>query len=265
MAWRNGYIPEGDLIIFNRGWNSIDGHWYWGLTPDTYARHLALVARAKERTGRTLEPGDGWSTVRPYDAQVIARRRYGIGAAYPGTSSHGGFWEGQETLAIDYSNWSWVYGGDRAAFYADCRAVGLAPGMIEPRRGYPDEPWHVIDLNPRSGAPAPSVENATPISKGPLMALSDAEQAELLNNTRQVYNAFFNGGPSMDDEGRPAAFSLGNITDFLDRIDKRILSLYQATFDGGPSMPDSGKSIGASLAELRAEVAALREAVGGKS
>ena len=39
MAWRNGYIPEGDLIIFNRGWNSTDGHWYWGLTPATYTRH----------------------------------------------------------------------------------------------------------------------------------------------------------------------------------------------------------------------------------
>lgn len=164
MVWRNGYIPESDLIIFNRGRNDIDGDWYWGLTPATYARHLALVKRAKDRAGRTLEPGDGWSTVRPYDAQVIARRRYGIGAAWPGTSSHGGFWEGQETLAIDYSNWSWVYGGDRSAFYEDCRAVGLAPGMIEPRRGYPDEPWHVIDLNPRVG-PGPAATDATPFQE----------------------------------------------------------------------------------------------------
>jgi hypothetical protein len=136
-----------------------------------------LVARAKARTGRTLEPGDGWSTYRPYAAQVIARRIHGIYAATPGTSSHGGFWEGRETLAIDYSNWSWVYGGDRAAFYDDCRAVGLTPGMIEPRRGYPEEPWHVIDMNPRSGAPASS--NATPFEEDDMYANDPGLQARL--------------------------------------------------------------------------------------
>lgn len=165
MAWRNGYIPESDLVVFKRGYNRTDGNWFWGLTPGTYARHLALVALAFEKTGRILTPSDGWGTYRPYDAQVIARRIYGNGAAVPGTSSHGGFWEGRETLAIDYSNWAYVYGGDRAAFYSDCRAVGLTPGMIEPRRGYPDEPWHVIDLNPRTGAPAPAADNAKPIPK----------------------------------------------------------------------------------------------------
>lgn len=94
-----------------------------------------------------------------------------------------------------------------------------------------------------------------------LMALSDKEQQELLNNTRQVYNAFFQGGPSMSDQGRSVAFSLGNITEFLDRIDQRVLSVYQANFDGGPSMPDEGNSIGKSLAEIRADVADLRKAL----
>lgn len=172
MAWKNGYIPEGDLVVFRRGRNNTDGDWYWGLTPATYARHLALVKRARDRTGRVLEPGDGWSTVRPMPAQVIARRIYGNGAAVPGTSSHGGFWEGQETLAIDYSNWLWVYNGNRNAFYEDCRAVGLSPGMIEPRRGYPDEPWHVIDLNPRSAVPA--FDGVTPfIPEGADMDISE--------------------------------------------------------------------------------------------
>lgn len=152
MAWKNGYIPEGELVIFKRGRNSIDGDWYHGLTPGTYAKHLALVVRAEGRTGRILEISDGWGAYRPYAAQIIARNRYGNGAAVPGTSSHGGFWEGRETLAIDYGNWAYVYGGDRAAFYADQRAVGLTPGMIEPNRGYPDEPWHSIDMAPRAAA-----------------------------------------------------------------------------------------------------------------
>lgn len=176
MAWRNGYIPESDLVIFKQGWNKTDGNWFWGLTPGTYARHLALVALAYEKTGRILSPSDGWGTYRPYDAQVIAHRVFGNGAAVPGTSSHGGFWEGRETLAIDYSNWSFVYGGNRAAFYADCWAVGLTPGMIEPRRGYPDEPWHVIDMNPRSGAPAPA-GTGTPLEEEDIMG-QDAQNLQ---------------------------------------------------------------------------------------
>lgn len=260
MVWNNGYINESELHIFKRGYNSTDGNWYHGLTPATYARHLELLRIAKTRTGRTLEISEGWGAYRPYDAQVTARRIYGNGAAVPGTSSHGGFWERRETMAMDYSNWSWVYGGNRSAFYEDVRKAGLTPGMIEPSRGYPDEPWHVIDVNPRV-MPNFAGNDAKPFpeKKDWLMALSDAEQAELLNNTRQVYNAFFKGGPSMSDEGRSAEFSLGNMTEFLDRIDARVLALYQAVFDGGPSMPDGDNSIGTSLAEIRADVADLRK------
>ena len=168
MAWRNGYIPESDLVIFKRGWNPTDGDWYWGFTPGTYARHLALLNLAFRNTGRWLSPTDGWSTVRPMHAQHIARRIFGNGAAWPGTSSHGGFWEGRETLACDYGNWSWVYAnaGGRAAFYRDCRAVGLSPGLISRERGYPDEPWHVIDLNPRRAA-APASAGSTPFTPKP--------------------------------------------------------------------------------------------------
>lgn len=161
FTYRNGYVPESKLVIFKRGRNERDGDWFWGLSPSTYRKHLALVARAKKRTGRTLSPSDGWSTYRPYAAQEDARDRYGVGAAWPGTSSHGGYWEGRDTLAIDYGNWAWVYAQfgsrARAEFYADCRAVGLAPGMISKARGYPDEPWHVIDLDPWAPVPSGSV------------------------------------------------------------------------------------------------------------
>lgn len=166
MPWRNGEVPESELVIFKRGRNSTDGDWYWGLPPASYQRHLALVDRAFKRTGRWLSPSDGWSTYRPLHAQELARRIYGNGAAVPRTSSHGLFWEGRETAAVDYGNWAWVYQnhGGRAVFFDDCRAVGLAPDMISPRRGYPDEPWHVIDLNPRS-MPAFAGGNATPIEE----------------------------------------------------------------------------------------------------
>lgn len=152
MAWKNGEIDERELVIFKRGKNRVDGDWFHGLTPGTYARHLELVRIAKNRTGRALEISEGFGAYRPVAAQIRARELYGNGAAVPRTSSHGGFWEGRETMAVDYGNWSWVYEkhGGRQAFYSDCRKAGLTPGMIEPSRGYPDEPWHVIDLNPRS-------------------------------------------------------------------------------------------------------------------
>jgi len=155
-TYSNGYIPLDLLVTFKRGWNSTDGDWHHSLSPATYARHLALVARAFKRTGRTIAISFGWSAYRPYSAQVLARKIWGLGAATPGTSSHGGFWEGKQTLAMDYGNWDWVYqsSGGMSVFFEDCRAVGLLPGMIMRSRGYPDEPWHVIDPNPWSAVPA---------------------------------------------------------------------------------------------------------------
>jgi hypothetical protein len=156
-GYSNGFIPESMLVTFATGWNSTDGNWKHQLSPGTYAKHLKLVALAKARKNRTLEITEGWGAYRPYDPQVLARRLYGNGAAYPGTSSHGGFWENQQTLAIDYGNWGWVYDWDRAAFYEDVRDAGLTPGLIHPDRGnnYPDEPWHVVDLDPWAPPPAP--------------------------------------------------------------------------------------------------------------
>lgn len=148
VTYSNGYIPSSLLVTFNVGRSAGEGEWKHQLSPATYAKHLALVALARKNTGRTLSLSNGWSGYRPYSAQVYARQRYGNGAAWPGTSSHGGFWEGQQTLAIDYGNWSYVYNGSRDAFYRDCRAVGFEPGLISPQRGYPDEPWHVVDKNP---------------------------------------------------------------------------------------------------------------------
>lgn len=176
--YNNGYISYSDLTTFARGHNSTDGDWDHSLSPATYARHLELVRIAKARTGRDLAISSGWSAYRPYQAQVLARKIHGNGAATPGTSSHGGFWEGKQTLAMDYGNWAWVYQnhGGQNQFFADARAAGLTPGMIMRSRGYPDEPWHVIDLNPWSGVPAYANN-----SKGFLMALSDQQQQDIYN------------------------------------------------------------------------------------
>lgn len=161
VTYSNGYIPSGALITFNVGYSAGEGEWKHQLSPATYAKHVALVSLARRNTGRTLALSAGWSGYRPYSAQVYARGRYGNGAATPGTSSHGGFWERQQTMAMDYGNWSYVYNGSRDAFYRDVRAVGLEPGLISPQRGYPDEPWHVVDKQPWAAGAASSAGQAS--------------------------------------------------------------------------------------------------------
>jgi hypothetical protein len=171
-TYQNGFIPLNLLTVFNTGHNSTDGDWFHALSPATYARHLALVRRAAARRASAGLPALelaislGWSAYRPYAAQVLAEKIWGLGAATPGKSSHGGFWENQQCLAMDYGNWADVYRGCGGldAFAADCRAVGLSPLMITKARGYPDEFWHVIDLHPWSAVPAFSDASPFPTS-----------------------------------------------------------------------------------------------------
>lgn len=144
----NGLVPQDVLITFDSGWLPDEGTWYHQLPPGTYAKHLTMVALAQRNRGRTLQISEGWGAYRPLHIQVFARERMGQWAAVPGTSSHGMFWEGVECAAIDYSNWGYVYDWDRGAFYADARAAGFEPGLISEGRGYPDEPWHVVDRRP---------------------------------------------------------------------------------------------------------------------
>ena len=180
LTYRNGYIPMARLVTFKKGSNKTDGDWHHSLSPSTYRKHLQLVAKAYQRTGRMLAISNGWSAYRPYFAQVLAREIWGFGAAVPGTSSHGGFWEGKQTLAMDYGNWAWVYAKfgsrARAEFYADCRAVGLSPGLIHPSRGngYPDEPWHVIDKEPWAAVPAGLGVEDMPLTKEDIAAVAKA-------------------------------------------------------------------------------------------
>lgn len=200
-SYRNGEVPSSRLISFHSGWNSTDGAWTHSLPPATYRKHLALVALAKRNTGRDLEIGVGWCAYRPIAAQRMLKKRFGIMAATPGTSSHGGFWEGAEVMAIDYSNWSHVYNGDRAKWFRDVRAVGFAPDQISPRRGYPDEPWHVIDRDPWASVPSGGANESEEDDMTP-------EEHAMLESVR---DAIFFGGKSMKDGGRSISASLADL------------------------------------------------------
>lgn len=191
------------LYVFGSGWNKIDGDWVWALSPSTYVKHRRLIARAKARTGRELRQNEGPSCYRSYAAQVKTRAYYeSIGqpnlAAKAGTSSHGGKWEGIYTLAVDYGNWWAVYNyfgsNARTEWFADVRAVGLVPGMISPTRGYPDEPWHVIDLDPWAPLPAgidvtDFPEEDMPITTEEIQKIAAAAAAEVWRAQLQALDA----------------------------------------------------------------------------
>ena len=205
-AYRNGEVPAGLLVTFASGWLPNEGTWKHQLPPATYRKHLALVALAKLNAGRTLKVSEGWGAYRPRHIQEYAKKIHGIYAATPGTSSHGMFWEGRQCAAIDYGNWSYVYGGNRAAFYRDVRAVGMVPGLISPARGYPDEPWHVVDLDPWAAVPAGSGSSFVPEEDD---MFTDDDRKKI----GAVYDAVFSGGNSMKDNKRSISASLADIVE----------------------------------------------------
>ena len=153
-GYTNGAWPESMFIVIDQGVDE-DGPWKHLVTAGTLHKINRLKELAFRRTKRRLEISPGWSCYRPVHAQRIYRQKYGLGASEVKKSSHGINWvDGDRgvriVLATDFHNWGWVYGWDRDAWYDDVRAAGLTPGLIHPSRGngYPDEPWHVIDLEP---------------------------------------------------------------------------------------------------------------------
>lgn len=149
MSYANGRVPLNLLVHIN-------GNLY--MFPGMYQRWLNLVDLVRKRHGVTLtitrgsKGWDDWNGYRTYDAQVIYRRELGNMAAVPGYSSHGGWYQGRESGAIDVWNWNAI---GKTAFFQACRDVGLTPGTDS------RENWHVVDFSPWA---APSGGGSTPFT-----------------------------------------------------------------------------------------------------
>lgn len=139
--YANGRAPKSALTKF-------EGRWFF---PGTLARWKALRADVLKETGKTLSLT---SAYRDYDEQVAARKKYGVGAAVPGTSSHGGVWTGSTTGRGGLSTWvSGVESGalDIGNYWAIpwstfdrlARKHGFITNIVVPK-----ELWHVVDLDP---------------------------------------------------------------------------------------------------------------------
>lgn len=106
------------------------------------------------------------------------------------------------------------------------------------RNGTPVDPTPFVHNAPLATA------NEQPISdQGPLMALSDAEQTEILNTVRAIAGFLYAGGTDA------AAGTFDN-----NSVIGRVRSLQDATFYGGTSMQDGGKSMSKSLAEINSKL-----------
>lgn len=212
-TYANGLWPwVGVLVEIGSGRESDGSIWRWLGTPATIARFRFAQRYSLEKFGREIGIRSGWNLYRPIEIQQIARQNACAsgncsGAAYPGSSSHGGDWNGADSLAIDIdpNGLSW------AQVWEACRAAGFICGAItEKISGIPGgEPWHVIDPNPLSAVPASG--GATDFPGGFLMALNDEQQQQLYNSVANLYAAMFAGGPSMKDGGRGVSQTLGDL------------------------------------------------------
>lgn len=154
MRFENGKVPL-DLLVRRPA----RGKDFCLMMPGTAVKHDRLVALAAARF-------DGWVPVvsGPDDAyRRLAVQQYysdtmppGM-AAWPGTSSHGGSFEGMECGAVDYGNWGEI---GRAPWFQLARDAGFEPGFFNGQYGRPVEPWHVIDRTPWHvpGTPKPEIE-----------------------------------------------------------------------------------------------------------
>lgn len=239
--YKNGQVPDGALVKLASGTNG-DGYWEHLLPPATVRKHQSLVGLGQERRRRTLTITTGWNGYRPLPAQrtartnACARGRCGD-AAFPGSSSHGGEYQGADAMAIDYGNWSWVW-GSREAFYEACREVGLVPGMFS------WEPWHVIDRDPWAAVPAGEEINM----EGFLMALTEDEQNEILAAARGLLSS------------QHQVTLLQNVAAIRDRAEGNLSSKNQVgLFQNVAAIRDRVETMSGELAALRAELAALGE------
>lgn len=249
--YANGRIPAGVLFTVASGYDA-NGYWEFQFSAGTWAKWQAAKRYAETRFGRTLYIRPGWNVYRPYNIQDEARDRACargncLGAAWPGTSSHGGTWSSSrhtggklvDALAIDVdpNGLTW------AQVWEACRAAGFLCGAITKDIAGIEEPWHIIDLDPWRAVPAG--ESSTPFEEDDMTP----EQARQLNS---IFNAIFHGGNSMKDGGKSISQSLRDLQDKLAPVRRgdEEVSLRQEIADAKTAALD-----------LKAQNAALLEAI----
>lgn len=161
----NGQIPFDVLV-------HLGGEHY--LTPATAVKWRALQQDVWENEGVWLQISSGANGYRWLEKQEEAYEDSAPGnAAYPGTSSHGGEYNGRDSMAIDVGNWGLL---GRDLFYYYARKHGFQPNYFD------WEPWHIIDWDPWAAVPA-SGGSAKPIPE------EESEEDDMPKNSGFIYQA----------------------------------------------------------------------------
>jgi hypothetical protein len=166
--YQNGRVPLDVL-------EHLGGDIY--LPPATAARWRGFRDDVKAETGVTLyitpatsRGWDGWNGYRPLGSQITYKAHLGMQAAMPGTSSHGGVYQGSDCFAMDIGNY-WAVPWE--VFTRLARKWGLTTNFVTP-----EERWHVGDKNPWT-MPDGSGGSTTPTIK------EDDEMYSVLINGKQ--------------------------------------------------------------------------------
>lgn len=153
----NGRIPERELVRLG-----VEHY----ATAATAERLRRMIADVKAQEGVTLRVTGGPNVYRNLAWQILYWDVLPYPqAAYPGTSSHGGEYRGQDAMAVDIDNW-YVLG--KVLFYAYARRHGFTPNVFD------WEPWHIVDFNPWT-MPTPSGEGSESL---PVIHPEDNEEEE---------------------------------------------------------------------------------------
>ncbi len=173
--YKNGGIPA-HLLIHMGG-----EHW---ATAGTKAKIDALIADIWKTEGVRVWVTSGPNIYRDLANQKFTKRYFisigkGWQAAYPGTSSHGGEFEGKDALAVDFSGYGTLGIGK---WYAYLRKHGFEAGYFNGKNGRPYEPWHAIDWEPYRKVAAPTSTPSEP-------AVVPEEDEDDMSTIRYVHRA----------------------------------------------------------------------------
>jgi len=179
MMALNGQFPS--TMLAHLGWPEAD---HLQLVPGAAASITQLAAKFEAAFGKPLYLSDAYRTLATQESLKLSKGSF---AAKPGTSNHG------LGLAIDMASRINV---DGSAEHLWMSVHGPAFGWINPYWAVDfnplngqHEPWHWewdYRLDRSTFAQAAPIAAPTPTTDGPLMALSDAEQTELLSAVREL-------------------------------------------------------------------------------
>lgn len=140
----NGEVPFTKLIhVSGNIWLPAGTLARWNWAVEQGVKKYGVRLRI---TGQGRSEWNTWNGYRPLSCQKVYRNAFGMLAAYPGTSSHGGTYRGREVFALDVDNWAEM---GWARFVALMRLAGLTTDFVSPR-----EQWHVGDFNNPWAVPA---------------------------------------------------------------------------------------------------------------